>query len=366
MRRLLWGKRLFQLGLLALLLAVLGWGWRPALVWYCVHGLSSCEDKEQDKWLRRLEWLGERALPALVQRLQAPEEQVCRKVTAALLRLARSWGPADGRCQELANSLCSHFSQFSPAGRQAAFSWFLSLPEDALSSGPLSVRAADLVCQAAACEEAGVCAPALELVSRLGPQQPVASWQEAVHRLLCRGLQAAETLARLRAVQLLLQPAFCREPALLSRATPLLRDAQPVVRRAALLLVGAQPEIVSVEELLPLLHDPQAELRRLCETALRSRGLADEQIELARLVSDPRPAARLQVFYHLPTVQVDPAVWLQRLSQDPAPAVRAAALRAASLAGLDLGARLRQIAVSDPSPTVRQLAGYYLQNKKAE
>ena len=52
--------------------------------------------------------------------------------------------------------------------------------------------------------------------------------------------------------------------------------------------------------------------------------------------------------------------WLRRLSHDPAPEVRVAAIRAASEQTLvDLSDRLDQMARSDPSPTVSQLARYF-------
>jgi hypothetical protein len=54
-------------------------------------------------------------------------------------------------------------------------------------------------------------------------------------------------------------------------------------------------------------------------------------------------------------------IWLRRLSLDPAPAVRAAAVRAAHFqTQADLRDRMAEMAREDPSPTVRQLAGYYL------
>jgi hypothetical protein len=95
--------------------------------------------------------------------------------------------------------------------------------------------------------------------------------------------------------------------------------------------------------------------------ALNSRGLPDSHLHLARLISDPRPSARLQVLHHLRgDTDLEPGVWLRRLSQDPAPAVRAAAVRAAAAqTRADLRDRLRAMAKDDPSPTVRELASHY-------
>jgi len=142
-----------------------------------------------------------------------------------------------------------------------------------------------------------------------------------------------------------------------------LRDRSPVVRRAALVAVAPANEVVSEEDLIPLLHDDDAEVQRLCEAVLRSRGLSEEHLELARLISDSSPKARLRVLERLGRAQdLDPAAWLRRLSQDPSPAVRAAAVRAAAgYPKVDLSDRLREMANSDPSETVRQNAQHYLQ-----
>jgi HEAT repeat protein len=152
---------------------------------------------------------------------------------------------------------------------------------------------------------------------------------------------------------------------LIDQVVALLRDPDVGVRRAAMLAV-ARAEQVGDESLLPALHDPDAEVRRLCEEALRNRGLGREHIELGRLLTDPRPATRLRVLDHLPRVRdIDPALWLRRLTHDPVPAVRVAAVRVISeQAGVDLSDRLDQMARSDPSPTVCQLAGYYLRRAR--
>ncbi len=110
------------------------------------------------------------------------------------------------------------------------------------------------------------------------------------------------------------------------------------------------------------MHDDDIEVQRLCEAALRSRGLSEAHLDLARLISDQQPGARLKVLDRLTRVtDLDPVVWLRRLTVDPCPAVRAAAARAAvHFPDSTLGDRLREMAERDPSETVRQNAQYYL------
>ena len=57
---------------------------------------------------------------------------------------------------------------------------------------------------------------------------------------------------------------------------------------------------------------------------------------------------------------LDPGLWLRRLSHDPSPAVRAAAVRAMSVQRqVDLSDRIDQMAGNDPSPAVSRLAELY-------
>jgi hypothetical protein len=130
-------------------------------------------------------------------------------------------------------------------------------------------------------------------------------------------------------------------------------------------LVSKKPELshlLSNDDLLRWLNDPDAEVRRLCEATLAQRGLKPEAVALGRLITNAKPAVRLEVLKYLyPGSDLDANTWVRHLSHDPAPAVRSAAMRAAVQLNLrNLADRLDQMARMDPSPTVRQLAQHYL------
>ena len=58
---------------------------------------------------------------------------------------------------------------------------------------------------------------------------------------------------------------------------------------------------------------------------------------------------------------LDTGVWLDRLTRDPSPAVRAAVVRAAGESREERWRpRLRTLADQDSSPTVQQIARFYL------
>jgi hypothetical protein len=363
MRRLVSRKRLLGAGLL-LGLAALAWvGWKPVLVWYCVRGLAAADEKGRDKWVRRLDWLGADAVSGLLNCLGRDDAQACANAGAGLAHLAGAWGPEDPRYRDLLGQVRQRFPSLSAPGQEAVLEWEVALVRGdgkGPPPGPPAELARELLAVAARRAEPGVRLRALALADILLEGAAPGPWLDCCRELIRAGLADPGGESKVRAAHLVLHARFRGDPALLRAVAPLLRDPDAGVRRAALLAVGPSREAVAEEDLLPLLHDADADVRRLCETALRSRGLQDEQLVVARLVSDGRASARLQVLFHLGRADVEPGAWLRRLSRDPAPAVRAAAARAAAQAGIDLTDRLRQMAEADPSPTVRQLAAHYL------
>jgi hypothetical protein len=328
----------------------------PLLAWVCVQGLSRAGEADRGAWVERVAGVGDAAVPALLACLARDDRRVCANAEAALARLAD--GP---RCGDLAGRLAEAFARFSPPGQEAV----LRLETVWLASGTAPTALPGLLAQAARSPDPGVCAAALEpaaaLLERPDQAPPPAECREVVQA----GLRAAEPATRLRAVQLAVHPRL----ALLAQVVVLLNDPSPDVRREAMLAARSAPEsVIKTENLLRWLHDPDEDVRRLCEAVLRGRNLSEEHLKLGRLLTDGRPAVRLQVLNYLHAdSDLEPGVWLRLLSIDPEPAVRVAAVRAAAAdPRVDLSDRMDQMAQSDPSPTVSQLARYYLscQHKK--
>ena len=74
------------------------------------------------------------------------------------------------------------------------------------------------------------------------------------------------------------------------------------------------------------------------------------------------PAERQKLLIDLSDEEdLDVTVWLERLTADADPAVRAGAARVAVERRADLASRLEQMSRSDPDATVRRIAGYYHQ-----
>jgi hypothetical protein len=364
MRQIFTKGRCVALVVLLLLGAAGGAAWvfrTELLCWYYLRGLAAAGKNDRDGWIEQLAALDTAAVPGLLNQLGGANAQACANAEAALSYLANTWGRIDARTLDLARQLNERFTAFSPAGQEAAVEWHLAQLTKSDGAPPeLTATATQLLAAALPATDRGLRAHTLALANVLLEHAPTGCL-DSCRELVRRELRAPEADCRTLALHLLLHPDLQRETVLLRQALPLLKDNDAAVRRAAVLAVGAARAVITEDDLLPVLHDSDKEVRRLAELALKQRGLSASQILLGTLITDPRPQVRLQIVCELPYItDLDPGPWLQRLSRDPAPAVRAAAARAMErypIAGLR--PHLQQMAQNDPSDTTRQIAGYY-------
>jgi hypothetical protein len=148
---------------------------------------------------------------------------------------------------------------------------------------------------------------------------------------------------------------------------PLLAAKEPELRGASLFAVTAGPDadqVLADDELFRWLHDPDAGVRKVCHDALVSRDRTDAEISLGQRLSHPEATERLKLLLDLRYDEVaDPEPWLERLSRDPEPAVRAGAARVmvevAASRKQPCPAWVGRVSDADAHPTVRFVAGYY-------
>jgi hypothetical protein len=351
--------------------AILGGGglWvrrEPLLSWYYLRGLSRADESEQAVWLERVASLGSAAEPGLLEQLGGEDERARVNAKAALVRLTRDWRPDDAHWSELIERLSAASAGWSEPGQAAALdlvaAWVRPSGTAGVARAVLDI-AGNLVDRASRQPSETIRGSALDLAGALLAQ----SRMEAL--LPCRQLARVclhdrEANNRTKAVQL----ALFQNMNLSEEVVPLLQDPAAEVRRAVVLTIGGSRKLISDEGLAAALHDADAEVRRLCERALRGRGLTEEHIVLARLITDRRPATRLRVLYRLQEDSgLDIGVWLRLLSQDQADEVRLAAIRAAVERGVvEMKDRMEQMSLNDPSPTVRQWSRNYLDIQKRE
>jgi hypothetical protein len=347
---------LFLLGV-----GALAWVERAALVrWYYFRGLAAAGEEDRAAWVQRVAGLDGDAVPGLLDCLRRGDALACVNTEPVFALLAERWGADDPRWPDLAERLTDAFGRLGPAGQGSVLRVLAAwLDKGRPVQPPAAVvgAAGRLLGQAARCLDGTVQAGALDLAVRLA-QRPEWTDHAAARDLVETCLHSPEAPVRARAIPLAVRPGM----GLLEQVVALLGDGAAEVRREAMRTVGPLPEAVTTDHLLPWLHDPDPDVRLLCEATLHQRGILNKDLQLARLITDSQPSVRLQVLEHLLSDRaLEPGVWLRRLSVDPAPEVRVAAVRAAvEDPRVDLSDRIDQIARSDPSPTVSQLARYYL------
>ena len=301
-----------------------GANWNGLQTKYAVHRLkSAATEDERTNWAESLATRGDEGPNQLAELLKAVEPPV--RISAA-------------------NALRSHLDSLPPDDSRALL----------LSSKLLDVY---LACSESEREALTPLLPAL--VQRTG----------GIHAAKCREavsatLQMKPIEARLVAIRAATEPHLAMRGELVS----MLQAADPEIRRAALFAVGPATEgepVLGDEALFNWLHDPDADVRKICRAALVSRGRSDGEISLGRRLVDPDTGERLKLLLDLRYDDdfADPEPWLQRLSQDADPGVRAGAARVImELNGekkLPAPGWVLRLAESDPDPTVRRIAKYF-------
>ena len=195
--------------------------------------------------------------------------------------------------------------------------------------------------QAYVVEEPEVKAAALRLAGPILKQRPPVELVESLKLMVSSGVRSDSARVQIQTITAALWPALdCLE-----ETTVCLKSQHREVRKAAILALGPATKKINEEILLPGLHDEDLDIVQLTQSALQARWLRDDQIRLDKLMADPKPTKRLEVLDHLSaTRDINPALWLRKLSNDPSPAVRAAAMRAmAQETGGELGERVGQV-----------------------
>jgi hypothetical protein len=294
---------------------------RQALeAWYLGARLERASDDQRGGWVDRLVALDEPAAPRLIACLQKENPSLCEAARSGLERLLSTWGPKDPRSARLAERLFEAHPNFSACGQIAALQM---LPEILATGSEACSKARTIV------------------ASALKDRSPELRY-------------------------LAIRVAACGEINMLPALVPLLDDADPRVRQMAMRALGPMPDentapAIETDQLIRWLHDPDPEVRRLCEMYLtNNRGRSSRDIRLGRLLTHPDTLKKLQLLMDLPDEEdLDLGPWLRRLSRDQESAVRAAAIRVAAENHVNFADRLDQMIKTDDDGAVRQLAEHY-------
>ncbi|HXD86398.1 MAG TPA: hypothetical protein VN641_07880 [Urbifossiella sp.] len=300
-----------------------GTHWSTLRTRYAAHRLqAAATEEERTRWADALAAHGDEGTERLLELLRASGESVRSAAAAALERHMQGLPANDPRGAVLGEKLLDLFADGSEDGREALVGMLPRILDDC----------------------------------------------GALHRDKCRGvvalaLKMPSVPARLAAIRAAMNP----EIDLRGAIVPLLDAAEPEVRRAALFALGPATDAATVigdEELFRWLFDADSGVRTLCREALLSRGRTETEIGLGRRLADPEPGERLKLLLDLRYDDLaDPEPWLERLSRDTNPGVRAGAVRVmmelAAVRRLPAPPWVVKMQDSDPDPTVQRIARYY-------
>ncbi|MBA4191733.1 MAG: hypothetical protein C0467_27450 [Planctomycetaceae bacterium] len=284
--------------------------------------LSAPTDAERAQTADRLVALGEPGLQRLLGFVHSDDASRRNAATAALDRYLSGLPDGDPRAVNLGGQLLDNFPTCDASGQHAILEL---LPAVLKKTG--SVHAAK--CRAA----------------------------------VATGLKMPEPATRVFTTRLAMHPDVQMRGELL----PLLAAPEADVRRAALFAVAAAEGdlLIGDEDLFRYLHDPDEGVRKVCRDALVGRDRSETEISLGRRLSDPDPVERLKLLLDLRYDDdvADPEPWLERLSRDPEPAVRAGAARVAievfTERQLTCPVWIGRVTDEDPDATVRRVASYF-------
>ena len=190
-----------------------------------------------------------------------------------------------------------------------------------------------------------------------GEESEMANWKDAFYKPSLRCLGDREPKGRAAAVVCLGAASI---DSMAAPAVAYVEDPESGgVRYKALMTFANRPNLLTDDAILKRLHDTEPGVPELAELILKGRGLGKDQIFLGRQMYSHRPEVRASVIPLLhERTDIDPDVWLLQLSHDTDETVRAKAIEAlADRESPEVGKRLREMANSDTSATVRAAAG---------
>lgn len=284
---------------------------------------SAATDEQRTQAANQLVNIGTPGLAKLMDFIASGDDSCRLAATAALDRYLGAMPDGDRRAVPVAGQILETFSKSDEAGRKAVLGLMANILKRTGNT------------YAAKCREA-----------------------------ISVGLKTPNTDTRLLAINLALHP----DVRMRAELVRLLTDPDPSVRGAALFGAATAADgeqILADEDLFRWLHDPNEGVRKICYDALVSRDRSDAEINLARRLSDPDAGERLKLLYDLRYEDdvLDPEPWLERLSRDQEPALRAGAARVlfevVTERKLSCPAWVARVTDTDPDPTVRRIAAYF-------
>ncbi len=190
-------------------------------------------------------------------------------------------------------------------------------------------------------------------------ERQLADWKDGFVDHVTRHLGDREVKSRAAAISCV---AASPLQALANQAAVNVDHKEAAIRYATLMAFAQKPAALSNDDIIRRLHDDEPSIAGLASVILKTRGLSQEQVGLAKLITHSKADLRVSV---IPLVKdredIDPEVWLLQLTHDNTEFVRVKAVEALKgRTSPDVERRLRELAAKDTSADVRTLASQIL------
>lgn len=342
------------------------WQQNAIIAWYHAWKLQSATPEMLPGYVRSFDAKGLQGTEALISCFQSQNETSCQNARWVLVKIINCWKPSDQRRITVAQQLAALAPRFSPLGQTESLGVFQELMQnDPSHSSPREVQIALSAVVAHACSQAESRLATYETLNQLlqNRENIEESLLKQSKSLVIVGTKSEQEAIRLASIRLAVLPGLQLQEHLVPLLTGTNADPSIEVRQLLLLALGEHEKLVATDDLCRYLNDSDKEVRAITERVLQVRGLSQNQIKLARLMHDQNAVSRAELpGLVLGTPEVDSYQWMEKLSKDPAPAVRAAAARAIGVStDQRLSTLLKVISEQDQDQTVVQIARYYLQ-----
>lgn len=359
-------SRLLSYALIAIIVASAGvglWQQNTIAVWYRTWKMQSASPEALPGYVRTFEAMGPAGTEALAGCFESNNEVGCQNARHVLSQILKLWNPHDSRRATVLQQLTNTAPRFSAFGQRESIGILLEIMQGDTATPEVQKALSAVISHASADPESRLNIYSTLIQALQNVETIDDSLQKQAKSLVIVGIKSDQEAVRLAAIRLAVLPGLQLHEHLPPLLTAQTTDSSVEVRQLALLALGEHEKLLATDDLCRYLNDADKEVRTTAERVLQVRGLSKQQIKLARLMHDQNAASRAELpGLVVGTLEVDTFQWMERLSRDPSPAVRAAAARAiANSSDQRMNTLLRVLSEQDQDPTVQQIARYYLQ-----
>jgi hypothetical protein len=339
------------------------WQQNTIAAWYRTWKMQSATPEMLPGYVKLFEAMGLTGTEALIGSFQSTSETACQNARQVLSKILNIWPPNDQRRATVIQQMAIMAPLYSACGQKECLGLLQEMMQNDMPHREMQNVLATIIAHASTNSETRLGIYEALIQTLRNEENIEESLLKQSKSLVIVGIKSDQEAIRLAAIRLAVLPGLQFHEHLVPLVSGQNTDPSIEVRQLVLLALGEHEKLLATDDLCRYLNDPDKEVRAIAERVLHVRGLSQNQIKLARLMHDENAARRAELpGMVLGTAEVDTFQWMERLSKDPAPAVRAATARAiGSCADQRMSTLLKVLSEQDQDQTVQQIARFYFQ-----